>query len=354
MVAEILSNHFRSVAIIGMGKNTGKTFTFNYLAQEARRMGIKTALTTIGLDGEERDSLFGHAKPSIPVWPGVIAATARGPLTVSGLDYEVLATTDLSTPLGEVVLAQILSWGKLILAGPSSGSDLLRLKELLDQFAVDLLLVDGAVDRRSLSAPLVTDTAVLAVGVEAAWERSLLLNKVAHQLRMLTLPGLDRSQCGPALESAPPGTKLILVKQAGEARYVSQQELQVQSTLLADSLGSDVVLLLVQGILTDSLGARILGAKRHSALTVAVVDPTHVFLSPDMLAELAAAGILLKVLDPIQLTAVTVNPFHSRRGQADPKQLLEDVGRVVHPLPCLDLRLGVRFRADEEEIDALP
>jgi len=51
VLAQGLANRFRSVSIIGLGKNTGKTFTFNYLLRESRRLGLSTAITSIGLDG---------------------------------------------------------------------------------------------------------------------------------------------------------------------------------------------------------------------------------------------------------------------------------------------------------------
>jgi hypothetical protein len=76
-----------------MAKNTGKTYTFNQLVTEGQRLGIKMALTSLGLDGEERDSIQFHKKPSIKVYPGVVVANAKVLLLESQLDYEVMATT---------------------------------------------------------------------------------------------------------------------------------------------------------------------------------------------------------------------------------------------------------------------
>ena len=59
-LAEILKNHFRSVAIIGMAKNPGTTFAFHQLLMEGLMRGLMLSRTSIGLDGEERDSLRRH------------------------------------------------------------------------------------------------------------------------------------------------------------------------------------------------------------------------------------------------------------------------------------------------------
>jgi len=161
-----------------MGKNTGKTFTFNQLIMEARQLDIGVAMTTIGLDGEPSDSLFHHAKPKILLSPGQIVANARSLLLASGLDYEILQATGVTTPLGEVFLARALSAGETLLAGPGTRQELALVKDQLEGLGVDLFIVDGAVDRRSLAAPMVTDTTVLAAGAEASWDRRRLLEKL--------------------------------------------------------------------------------------------------------------------------------------------------------------------------------
>ncbi len=85
---------------MALEKNTGKTFTLNQLLAEGERLGVTTAVTSIGLDGEEQDSLFGHDKPRVLVRPGQIIATARELLLAGGLDYEILSLTGITTRLG--------------------------------------------------------------------------------------------------------------------------------------------------------------------------------------------------------------------------------------------------------------
>lgn len=69
--------------------------------------------------------------------------------------------------------------------------------------------------------------------------------------------------------------------------------------------------------------------------------------------RLASRQAVLKVLDSIHLSAVTVNPFNSRYGLADPLRLLADVGREVYPIPAYDLNLGICYKPDEEDTDAV-
>lgn len=294
----------RSAAIIGLGKNTGKTFTLNHLLRESEWLGITAAITSIGLDGEERDNISGRSKPEIRVSPGQIIATARTLLSAGSCDCEILGMTGITGPLGEIALARVKSFGKVVLCGPASKGELLGLQTQLELFKPDLLLVDGAVDRRSFSAPGVADTAVLAVGAEIAWDRLQLLETLRLQWRRLTLP-----------------------------EYTDQGENS----------------LFVAGMLTDHVLSQILGkAVRSSNLTVLVPDATHVFLSKRGFDMLSASEVRLRVQRALPISAVTVSPFNSRYGYAEPTRLLDDVGSVVHPIPCYDLSLGLCYQRKED------
>ena len=44
--------NYRSLSIVGLEKNTGKTVCLNYLLGRLDKLGISTAVTSIGVDGE--------------------------------------------------------------------------------------------------------------------------------------------------------------------------------------------------------------------------------------------------------------------------------------------------------------
>lgn len=353
LLAEVLNNHYRSVAVIGMGKNTGKTFTFNQLLSEAQQQGLTMALTTIGLDGEARDSLFHHDKPQVVINPGMIVANAKSLLVESGLDYEILGTTQINTPLGEIILARSLSFGKTVLAGPNTAHELAQVKKQLDGLEVDLLLVDGAVDRRSLSAPLVTDVAILAVGAEVAWDRFLLLEKLRHHFALLTLPPFKHHTLDQYLRGLPEDVKVVYLSYDGVPKAIKYSEFELESGLV-ESLAHELKLVYVRGLLSDDVLVKIMGQVfKEASFTLLAQNPTSIFLGPQSLQRLAAQNIDLRVLDAISVCAVTVNPFNSSYGFVDPIQMLVDVGRAVYPVPCLDLALGLRYVPEKEDVDAI-
>ena len=107
----------KTMSIVGMCKNAGKTTTLNWiLRQETDRV---LGLTSIGRDGESTDVVTGTEKPSIFVRRGTLVATAREMLRLGDVTKEILCTTGIPTPLGEVVIMRALSDGYVQLAGPS-------------------------------------------------------------------------------------------------------------------------------------------------------------------------------------------------------------------------------------------
>jgi hypothetical protein len=356
LIEDVLSLGYSSISVIGLGKNTGKTFSFNQLLMEACHLGINVAMTTIGLDGEERDSLSYNEKPRIIIRPGQIVANAKSLILDSGLDYEIIGNTGIMTPLGEVILARALSTGKTLLAGPSTGHELVLVKQQLEKAGIDLLLVDGAIDRRSFAAPMVTDTTVLAVGTEVSWDRQLLLERLKYQVAILTLPAWNNPKLavqvrGLATEA---DLKLALLSAEGVLSRVSHEDVVHNPHVLAELMDGQTETVYVQGMLSDEVLALILSRKPGAALlTILVSDPTSVFLGKQSFLRLRSNQAVLKVLDSIHLSAVTVNPFSSRFGLADPLPLLADVGQAVDPIPAFDLNLGIRYRPEREALDGI-
>ncbi|HBG00839.1 MAG TPA: hypothetical protein DDW87_04615 [Firmicutes bacterium] len=352
-VQELLDRGVRSLSVVGMGKNTGKTFSFGQLLLEARSLGIQVAITTMGLDGEERDSLFGHSKPQIMVGSGQIVANAKTLLLESGLDYEILSTTGIMTPLGEVILARALSAGKTRLAGPATRDELALVRDQLEEIGIDLLFVDGAIDRRSSAAPMVTDTTVLAVGPENSCDRAHLLEKLKLLLSILTLPALKHPSVD-RLTLYAQGIKAVYLSALGVQGVLAQHDFLQASIELAEHINQETQAIYIRGMLTDDVLGKILaGAGGVEGFTIVARDPTHVFVGKQSVQRLASHQAVLKVLDPIQISALTVNPFSTSYGHTDPIRLLRDVGQAVFPIPCYDLGLGLRYVPGKEGFDAI-
>ena len=74
-VGEILK--YRSVSIVGLAKNAGKTECLNYIIRRLPLDYFNVAVTSIGIDGETTDQVTGTAKPEITVREGMFLRPVR-------------------------------------------------------------------------------------------------------------------------------------------------------------------------------------------------------------------------------------------------------------------------------------
>ena len=102
-------------------------------------------------------------KPPVVLPRGAVVATAGGCLVQGTARLEILASLDISNPLGEIVLARVREPGTAEISGPERTRDVQAAIDALLDWS-DLVLIDGALDRIAASAPAVTEAAILATG----------------------------------------------------------------------------------------------------------------------------------------------------------------------------------------------
>ncbi|HSN94825.1 MAG TPA: hypothetical protein VLR89_07170, partial [Anaerolineaceae bacterium] len=142
----------RSLALVGLSKNAGKTTCLNHLIRAWQKSGISRPLgiTSIGRDGEEEDVVSGQPKPRIFIYQGTYLATAKSSLSRCDALLDILELSGIRTSFGEVVICKALSDGYVELAGPSQAADLLACERLLREQDPSLFfVVDGALSRRA-------------------------------------------------------------------------------------------------------------------------------------------------------------------------------------------------------------
>jgi hypothetical protein len=263
----------------------------NAVLGEAVRQGLRSAITSIGYDGEEFDHLTGLPKPRVLVSEGMLVATAEKTLRGATAGYEPAGRTGVPTALGEVVLVRVVRPGLIPLAGPPTGPGVTRVVAAALAGGADLCLVDGAFGRMAPFAVL--DGVVLATGGARSRDVKRLAEETAALAWMFGLPA-----------------------QAGEAS-ATVSNLLSESTAYACLQGKPpVTSLLVQGAITaaaievlaawDGWGA---GAQVSFADPIRLAlagDPIRVRSALEHLAQRAVVGVVRRV----SMAAVTINPFY--------------------------------------------
>lgn len=312
------------IAMLGMCKNAGKTTALNRLIREYAGTGRSLALTSIGRDGEGRDLVTGTEKPPIYMYEGMLAATARSLLQVTDVSREILDTTELSTPLGNVVIFRARSDGFVQLAGPSIVEQMKMLRQQLHGLGAETVLIDGALSRRSPAAGALDGVCVLSTGASLDRDMDRVVAETAFACRILTLP-----------EAAAPGTAAgrFTLFQNGET--LGFADMPALCTALKQKKGGGQVLL--SGALTESMGQSLLRAGASlEGLQLIAEDSSRILLRQESFAKLSLRGAAFAVCRGTRLAAVTVNPVSARGWHFDKQTFLEKMS-AASPAPVLDV-----------------
>ena len=151
---------FRSLSIIGMEKNTGKTTCCNYLLQQFKETNRKVAVTSIGIDGEQTDVVTLTQKPEIEIFKGMGFVTSEYFYQKKKLTAEIINISQRSTSHGRLVFAKAVTSGKVILSGPNTTVWLKQVMEQLYAAGFDFVMTDGALSRKSLASPILSESLI--------------------------------------------------------------------------------------------------------------------------------------------------------------------------------------------------
>lgn len=275
LIEELL--HVHSCSVVGMEKNTGKTVTLDYILSHLPTEH-RVAVTSIGLDGENKDQVFGTHKPEIHLRSGQLFATSEKHYRMRHLISELLDVSDTQTALGRLVTARVLTQGRVLLSGPGSTAIMRKWMDTVED-QTDLILVDGALSRMSLAAPTVSEAMVLATGAAYSVKLDRLVRDTAFKVELINLPLADKDMT------------------ADDSIYIP-------------------------GALTDSKLESILRDKNLTGKAVVVPDFTHIFVT-EMLWRRFLRTHQVSVQQRSRLIGITVNPTSPQGMRLDSQTLCD-------------------------------
>ena len=280
----------RTIYFCGLAKNAGKTMALKSAMAEARAAGRSVAVTSVGRDGEAFDVIYSDfAKPRLLFEEGDVVISVEGML-LDAAACTIIHRFGLRSPMGPLAAARVDARCEIEVAGPPTVSGLREVRAWAEALGVDLLLVDGALDRKAASLPDVCDGLVLSTGAVLDADLNAVVEETVSALEMLSLEIDGRTAVSNRLSYSPifdPSAKL------DEAVHrASMQE------LIIDIEGS------VNDRVVDHLARA--GVLRRTCL---IVDcHAKVFLSRRTWRRYREQGLRIAYRRPIKVLAVTVNP----------------------------------------------
>ncbi len=336
-INEILSH--RSLSIVGMEKNTGKTECLNYIIRRLKNSGKSIAITSIGIDGESLDQVTSTHKPEIEIYPEMMFVTDEKHYKTRKITSEILNISKQSTSLGRLVTAKAKSRGKLIFSGPSNTMWIKEVINELQNFGCDLCIIDGALSRKSLGSPSVTDCMILSTGAAVSHDINELIRKTKFVYNLINLEEYNSLN-----------TNELLKTERGIWAIDNNNEihnLEIDSTLLLeknkDRLFEYGNTIFASGIVSDKVLNLLRIQKNIQNTTLIVKDFTKIFVTPESLYSYLSKGGKIKVLLKTKLIAVCVNPTSPAGYVINSEKITSELSEALN-IPVYDIFKQKDFR----------
>lgn len=322
-----LLEEYKRIAIVGICKNAGKTTVLNYLV-ESYHSRFKLGITSIGYDGEEKDAVTGLKKPKVFVYKDMLVATAFECIQKSNVEYEVVANTKIHTVLGKILLISIKSDGVIEISGPSIGSQMKDVCDMMERYGCRKILIDGAAGRKTHVVNSYSDCMVLSVGAALSNDMNNVIRKTSFLVELMSM---KRFTCLEVLKSS----KELNQKSA----YYNVRGHNTKSGAYDDYYNAenhDVVYCIFSGAVVDSDIAQIMKQYRKTKKVVIVDNPTSLFISDRQLHRLLSQNGSIKVKTSINMVAVTINPMSPYDKWFDEDEFLDRMQNTIN-LPVFNV-----------------
>lgn len=285
-----------TLAIIGLAKNTGKTTTLNACIK-ALPQTQTIALTSIGLDGEAIDQMTFLPKPHIAVKKDMIIATAEETLPASTAHYEIIKRTSYATALGDIVIIKITHPGEIVIAGPSTNTDLHHIIKLLKTYT-DIVLIDGAFNRKTFASIPSLDGVILATGasLHPVMEDTVTTTKTIVESFQLPKTPYGQSDLN--------DKSLLYLQSIKDDKKASR----VIGHIIYEPNGHHHKTIYIKGAITKSIIDDFI-QKKEKDITLIINDATKLLLPAHYFTYIKKLNIRIEVVHTIPLLCVTINPF---------------------------------------------
>jgi len=305
---DLLKENCPVISIVGLAKNSGKTTVLNYIIKNLEN-DTKLGITSIGRDGEPYDIITDLPKPLIFIKRGTLIATAEETIKASEVDVSTIKNSPYNTPLGNIKIVEAINDGFIELAGPSINNQLFAVLGEFKKLGCNLILIDGAFDRKSYGTPLISDYVILSTGASVSEKMEVVIDKTLHTVNILTLPREENIKIRDLTKDIFKKAKVGLINNSFKTINLDISTLLGYEKQILDKINEDINYLVVKGALTDKLLKILIKEHRYKKkITIIIEDATKLFVEKKVFSNFLQTGNEIKVMKAINLIAIAINP----------------------------------------------
>ena len=333
-----LSTKYRTLSIVGMAKNAGKTTALNFLIEEAIDEGIQLGITSTGRDGESQDLVTGTEKPRVYLEEDMLVAVPTLLYDLADAGLEVVKKTKYSTAIGELLICRVKDAGYVQVAGPVINAEQKLLCRDMLQLGCSLILIDGAIDRKSIASPDTSDAIILSTGAVLSRKMNKVVEETAHVVNLYRTPELEEGVIRDAIKENNFDDKIMLVGGDGKIIKLDLATGLGAAKEINGAIDEDTRYIYIPGAFTNSVISDI-SLKNLKQVQFVLKDPTKIFVNAMDWGIFRKKGLRVSVLKNIEIAAITVNPWAPAGYTFDNRFLLEEMQKAIPDIPIIDVRM---------------
>ena len=333
-----LSTKYKTLSIVGMAKNAGKTTALNYLIEEAIDEGIRLGITSTGRDGESQDLVTGTEKPRVYLEEDMLVAVPTLLYDMADAGLEVIKKTKYSTAIGELLICRVKDAGYVQVAGPVINAEQRLLCQDMMQLGCSLVLIDGAIDRKSIASPETSDAIILSTGAVLSRKMNKVVEETAHVVNLYRTPELAEGVIRDAITQNNFDDKIMLVGGDGKIKKLDLITGLGAAKEINGAIEEDTRYIYIPGAFTNSVISDI-SLKNLKQVQFVLKDPTKIFVNAMDWGIFRKKGFRVSVLKNIEIAAITVNPWAPAGYTFDNRFLLEEMQKAIPDIPIIDVRM---------------
>lgn len=296
---------YRSISLIGLQKNTGKTTTLKFLLNQLgnRKLGV----TSIGRDGEGKDLVTFTKKPRIYIGENILIATSKSCLLKSDVTLDIFDELNMSTPLGNIIIGKSVYPGFIEIAGPSTKNQTRKVIDEFMEYGCELAIIDGALSRKTFASPEVTEASILCIGAAFSENLEYLLEETCNLLKLFSM-GRIKDSIGELYDKNMVDCRIAFV-------YADRIEKSKSKTAIGSSVeimsnfDKNLEFVFIKGVLTDKFVRDITNSSLNlGQVTFVAEDSTKLFIGKNTFDAFTARGGRIKVRKSMNIIGISVNP----------------------------------------------
>lgn len=294
-----------TISIAGLEKNTGKTTTLNFIMNIMKHK--KIGVTSIGHDGESKDIVTSTYKPRIYIKAGTIIATSKSALLKSDATLKILEVLNISTPLGDIIIAESITSGFAEISGPSTKKQVKAVLGKLKTYGAELSIVDGALSRKSFISKAIADGVILCTGAAFSENIYHIAEDTISTVELLSIPTVNSSILN-LYNKVMKSTRISFIYNDTIKQSKLKTSIAAHKEVISN-YSDNLRYVFIKGILTDKFMLEILNSNFDvKRVSFVVEDGTKIFMKTSTYHRLKVKGGIIKAIDKINLLGISINP----------------------------------------------